>query len=122
MAGFQARVAAPASELDAREASLVGEFGRDTATSAGLASQLSTYALYGLDLDRLGRFPQRIEAVTPADIPAAAAALVDPSTLSVIIVGDAKLFLPALKAKYPNVEVVPASALDLDSASLIGAR
>jgi zinc protease len=116
------QIPAPLQELDAREASLVGEFGRDTATSAGLASQLSTYALYGLDLDRLGLFTQRIQAITPADIPAGASALVDPSTLSLVIVGDAKLFLPALKAKYPKVEVVPASALDLDRASLTRER
>jgi zinc protease len=114
------QVPAPAPELEAREASLVGEFGRDTATSGGLAGQLSTYALYGLKLDRLGLFPQKIEAVTPADIPAGAAALVDPSTLSLVIVGDAKLFLPALKAEYPNVEVLPAAALDFDRLSLTG--
>ena len=34
------------------------------------------------------------------------------------IAGDAKVFLPALKAKAPNVEVIPVDQLDLDSPTL----
>jgi len=35
-----------------------------------------------------------------------------------VVAGDDKLFLDALKARFPNVEVIEADALDLDSPSL----
>jgi zinc protease len=35
-----------------------------------------------------------------------------------VIVGDASVFLEALRAKYPNVEVIPLSDLNIDSATL----
>ena len=36
----------------------------------------------------------------------------------IVVVGDAKKFLPALKAKYPNVEVIPVMELNLNAAAL----
>jgi zinc protease len=36
----------------------------------------------------------------------------------VVIVGDAKEFLPALRKQYPNMEVIPVAELDLNNASL----
>jgi zinc protease len=36
----------------------------------------------------------------------------------VIVVGDAKLFLPELKKAFPQVEVIPLAELDLNTASL----
>jgi hypothetical protein len=36
----------------------------------------------------------------------------------VIIAGDAKAFVPALKAKLPTVEVIPVGDLDLGSPTL----
>ena len=111
-----------AKELEAREATLVGEFGRDVATSAGLAGDIAgNYALYGLDADEIARFTQRIDAVTADQARAAATGAMDASRLSLVVAGDAKVFLPALKAKFPDLQVVEASALDLDSPGL-GAR
>ena len=37
---------------------------------------------------------------------------------SVIVVGDAKKFLPALQKEFSQVEVIPAAELDLNSAKL----
>ena len=109
---------APA-ELDTRKAALIGGFGREIETSAGLANLLTDYAIYGVPLDEIGRFTAKTAAVTPAEAQAAAARLADPSQLSLIIVGDAKLFADKLKAKYPNAVIIPAAQLDLDRADLI---
>jgi hypothetical protein len=38
------------------------------------------------------------------------------------VVGDSKAFLEPLRAKHPNVEVVPAAELDLASPTLRKAR
>ena len=37
---------------------------------------------------------------------------------SVVIVGDASVFLEGLRAKYPNVEVIKLTDLNLDRAAL----
>ncbi|MFX4505171.1 hypothetical protein ABTA62_19415, partial [Acinetobacter baumannii] len=72
----------------------------------------------GVPLSELGRYTQRVAAVDPAAVQAAAAKLLDPSVASVVVVGDAKLFLPELRKTYPDAEVIAADALKLDSASL----
>jgi zinc protease len=42
----------------------------------------------------------------------------DPAMASVIIAGDAKVFAETLKAKRPDLEVIPVDMLDLDSPTL----
>ena len=37
---------------------------------------------------------------------------------SIVVVGDAKQFIEPLRAAYPNVEVIPEAALDLNTAAL----
>jgi zinc protease len=113
---------APASELEARKAALTGEFGRSAATSLGLAGYLSRYAAYGVDPADVDRFSALTEAVSPGEARDAAAKVVDPASVSVVVVGDAKQFLPALRKRFPQLEVVQASALDLDAADPIPSR
>jgi zinc protease len=111
---------APAStdELNARKSNLIGSFGRNLATTGGLANTLGALALYGVPLDEITRYTSRVEAVTPAQVQAFAARVLDPAKASVIIAGDAKTFAAALKAKRPDVEVIPVDQLDLDKPSL----
>ncbi|WP_010185098.1 M16 family metallopeptidase [Sphingomonas sp. PAMC 26605] len=107
-----------AAELDTRKAVLVGNFGRATETTGGIAGTVGGYVVQGLPLSELGQYTQRVAAVDPAAVQAAAAKLLDPAAASVIVVGDAKLFLPELRKAYPNVEVITADALKLDTAAL----
>jgi phospholipid N-methyltransferase len=44
------------------------------------------------------------------------------SSPSLVIVGDAKDFLRALKAQFPNVQVIEAANLDLDGPIIPPAR
>ena len=112
--------AAPAAapELAARKAALTGEFGRSASTSLGLATYLSRYAAYGVDPGDVDRFTALTEAVGADQARAAADKVVDPAKLSVVVVGDAKLFLPALKQRFPDLQILEASALDLDQPDL----
>jgi len=109
---------AGAEELKARKSTLVGDYGRDLATSGGLADILGNYALYGIPLDEIGRYTAKVEAVDPAQVQAFAKRVFDPAQASVIIAGDAKTFGDALKAKLPNLEVIPSDKLDLQSQTL----
>jgi zinc protease len=110
---------ASADELTARQSNLVGSYGRRLATTGGLADILGNLALYGVPLDEITRYTSRVEAVTPAQVQAFAARVMDPAKASVIIAGDAKVFAAALKAKRPDLEVIPVEKLDLDSPTLM---
>jgi zinc protease len=107
-----------ADELEPRKAALIGGFGREVETSAGLAGLLTDYATNGVPLNEIANFTPKTAAVTAAQAQAAAASAIDPSKISLIIVGDAKLFGAKLKAEYPNAVVIPAASLDLDRADL----
>ena len=108
----------PAAELDTRKAVLVGGFGRAIETSGGIADILGDYIVQDVPLSELARFTPAVEGVDPAAVQRAAEQLLDPSAASVVVVGDARQFLPALRKAYPTLEVIPASALKLDSAAL----
>ena len=71
-----------------------------------------------MPLDEVGRYPARVEAVTPAQVQAFTAQALDPKAASVIIAGDAKAFAADLRAKLPNLEVIPSAELDLASSTL----
>jgi zinc protease len=111
-----------AAELEPRKAAMIGGFGRELETSAGLAGLISDYAVYGVPLSEIAQVTGKTAAVTPAEAQAAATKAIDPATASLIIVGDAKLFADKLKAKYPNAVVIPAAELDLDRPDLRKAR
>jgi len=109
---------ATADELKARKSVLIGGFGRELATTGGLADILGNLALYGVPLDEIGRYTARVDAVDAGQVQAFAARVMDPARASVIIAGDAKVFSEGLKAKRPDLEVIPADQLDLDSPTL----
>lgn len=109
---------ATADELKARKSTLIGDYGRELATSGGLADILGNFALYGVPLDEVGRYTAKVDAVDAGQVQAFARRVLDPAQSSVIIAGDAKAFAPALKAKRPDVVVIPVDQLDLASPSL----
>lgn len=106
------------TELKPRKASLIGGFARGLETNGGLVGQVGSLALYGLGFDEINKFVANVEAVKPADIKRFAAANLGTDSTSLIVVGDAKKFLPALQKQFPQVEVIPVAELDLNSASL----
>ncbi len=69
-------------------------------------------------MSNLAGYDDNVNGVTPAQIQAAAAEHLAAADASLVIVGDASVFIDALRARYPNVEVVPLSSLNIDSVSL----
>lgn len=108
----------PAAELAARKATLVGGYGRSLETTAGLAERVADLALYDIDLAELGRYIERVQAVTPAAIQAFAKAHLGSAGTHVVVVGDASQFGAALKKAHPDVVAIPAKQVDLDSPDL----
>jgi zinc protease len=108
----------PADELAARKATLVGAYGRSLETTAGLARQVGELAVYGVDLGEIGRYVDRVQAVTPTQIEHYADRHLDPAGRHVVVVGDAAQFGAALRKAYPQSRQVDKNVLDLDSPSL----
>lgn len=113
-----AREPVAASELTARKAVLIGSFGRQIETTAGLAGQISTLALYGLPPERLGTYVADVTAVTPEQAQAAARRYFDASRADLVVVGDARHFYDGLRRVRSNAERIPAAELNLDTESL----
>ena len=105
-------------ELTPRKAVVIGNFSRNLETANGLVGQVGSLALYGLGLDEINRYINNVQAVGTADIQKFASAKLDPKSSNIIIVGNAKAFLPELQKKYQNVEVIPITELDLNTALL----
>src|SRR5581483_6533008 len=83
-----------------------------------IVNQFASLAKYGVPLDEINRYTENVQAVKAADVEACAASRLNTASSSVVIVGNAKYFLPDLKKRFPDVEVIPVGELDLNSASL----
>jgi zinc protease len=120
LAELQRMAGAPAGadELKARKSVLIGGFGRELATTDGLAGILGNLALYDLPLTEVADYTGKVEGVTAAQVQAFSAKEFAPDGVSVIVAGDAKAFTEGLKQRRPNLEVIPAKDIDLDAASL----
>nr|MBA3247734.1 insulinase family protein [Pyrinomonadaceae bacterium] len=108
----------PDTELVPRKAVVIGGFGRNLETASGLVNQIASLALYGLSLGEINSFINSVQGVTAADVQRFAGHRLDAKGANVIIVGNAKEFLPELKKLYADVEVIPVGELDLNSATL----
>jgi len=67
-------------------------------TPPAVVGAISSIVIHGLPDDELGRYRDAIEAVTAEAITAAAQAHIRPDEASILLVGDASAFLPALEA------------------------
>ncbi len=77
---------------------LVGVFPLRFETTAGVAAALEPVAVYGLPDAWWTTYRTHLEAVTAADVRAAAEALIHPDQLVVVAVGDAEAIRPAIEA------------------------
>lgn len=105
-------------ELTPRKSVLIGNFSRNLETASGLVSQIASLALHGMNLSEIDRFINNVQSITTADVQKFAGTRLEAKTSNIIIVGDAKKFLPELQKKFEKVEVIPVTELDLNSGML----
>jgi zinc protease len=108
----------PAENLASRKTFLSGGFARQTESTTGLGAFLASLALQDLPMSEFNRYTSSLQAVTPAQVETALAGEIQPGQASIVIVGDAKAFLEPLRAKHPNLEVIPITELDLSTPTL----
>jgi zinc protease len=84
-------------ELHAARDFLVGVFPLRFETPPAIVGAIAGLVVHDLPVDELVRYRSAIEAVSTADIQAAATSHVRPDAAAVVLVGDADAFLPALE-------------------------
>ena len=106
-------------ELADAQAYLAGSFPLTIETPNEIASQVINNVVYELPVEEISTYRERVLAVTPDDIQRVARMYISPDRLSVVLVGNAKAFLPQLKSVgFAEFEVIPIEQLDLMSATL----
>jgi zinc protease len=106
-------------ELSGAQDYLSGSFPLTIETPDEIATQILDVLFYELPLSEIGTFRERVLSVTPDDIQRVARAYVKPDRLSIVLVGNARLFVPALtQMGFTGMEVIPIDQLDLMSATL----
>src|SRR5206468_841399 len=83
-------------ELSGAKAYMTGSFPLTIETPEAIAMQVVNALFYGLPLDQLQNFRERVNAVTVDDIQRVAKQLLRPDRLSVVLVGNAKAFTSQL--------------------------
>jgi len=97
----------PAAELDNAKRAIIGSFALSLEQPQALLQNIITQKLYNLPADYWDTYPQKVSAITAADVQRAAQTYLDMSHLQVVAVGDASKAREVL-AKYGKVELYDA--------------
>ena len=106
-----------AEELDNAKRSIVGSFALSLEQPQSLLQNIVTQKLYELPSDYWDTYPQKVAAITPADIKNIAQKYIDLDHLQVVAVGDASKARDVL-AKYGKVEVYDADGKPIPAAEM----
>ncbi len=101
-----------------RRVMLAGGRARALETGAGYGATMLDLLAQGVDQAEVSHYAERLDAASAAAASVAGAHWFDPARTSVLIVGNAAAFIDDLRAIRPDVEVIPASELNLASATL----
>jgi zinc protease len=108
-----------AGELRGAQDYLSGSFPLTIESPSAIAQQVLMHLFYGLDLKEIETYRDQVERVTPADIQRVARQFLKPEQLSIVLVGDASVFIEQLKAMgFADFERIPIGQLDLNAPSL----
>ena len=106
-------------ELADAQAYLTGSFPLTIETPSAIALQVLNAVVYGLDLQELQTFRERVNAVTVDDIQRVSRAYLHPDRLSIVLVGDTSKFQKQLAGVgFDQFERIAVSDLDLSSPDL----
>jgi zinc protease len=106
-------------ELSDSQAYLTGSFPLTIETPSAIALQVLNAVFYGLDLNELQTYRARVNAVTADDIQRVAQQYLRPDRLTIVLVGDAKVFAKQLAGVgFDQIERIPIDQLDLSAPDL----
>ena len=106
-------------ELADAQAYLAGSFPLTIETPNDIAGQVINNVIHELPVEEIGTYRERVLAVTPDDIQRVAKSYLTPDRLAIVLVGNAKAFIPQLRSVgFTEFDVIPIEQLDLMSATL----
>jgi len=106
-------------ELADAQEYLTGSFPLTIETPSAIALQVLNAIFYGLDLNELQTYRERVNAITVDDIQRIAQQYLRPDRLSIVLVGDASVFAKDLAGVgFDQVDRIPLTELDLSSPDL----
>jgi hypothetical protein len=106
-------------ELSDAQEYLTGSFPLTVETPSAIALQVLNAVFYGLDLNELQTYRERVNMITVDDIQRVAQQYLHPDKLSIVLVGDASVFAKDLAGVgFDQVETIPIGELDLSSPGL----
>src|SRR4029453_1237985 len=106
-------------ELSDAQEYLTGSFPLTVETPSAIALQVLNAVFYGLDLNELQTYRERVNTITVEDIQRVAQRYLHPDKLSIVLFGDASVFARDLAGVgFDQVERVPIGELDLSSPDL----
>src|SRR5262249_40207555 len=97
----------PAEELDNSKRAIIGSFALSLENPTALLQNIITQKLYNLPADYWDTYPQKVSAITAADVQRVAQKYIDMGHLQVVAVGDASK-ARAVLTKYGKVELYDA--------------
>jgi zinc protease len=101
-------------ELADAKAYLAGSFPLTIETPDAIATQVLNVLFYGLPVDELQSFRERVNAVSPSDVARVASAYLKPDRISLVLVGNAAAFTSQLRAiGFGTYELIEMDQLDL---------
>lgn len=106
-------------ELEGAQEYLTGSFPLTIETPSQIALQILNVVFFGLNMNDLQTYRERVSAVTVADVQRVAKTYLHPDRLTVVLVGDASAFAKQLPGVgFDKFEIIPANELDLSSPDL----
>jgi zinc protease len=106
-------------ELEGAQEYLTGSFPLTIETPSQIALQILNAVFFGLNMNDLQTYRERVNAVRIEDVQRVARNYLNPDRLTIVLVGDAAAFTKQLAgAGFDKFEVIPAAELDLFAADL----
>jgi zinc protease len=106
-------------ELEGAQDYLTGAFPLTIETPSQIALQILNVMFFGLNMNDLQTYRERVNAVSVDDLQRVARDYLHPDRLTVVLVGDASAFVKQLPgAGFDKFEVIPVADLDLASMDL----
>ncbi len=106
-------------ELEGAQEYLTGSFPLTIETPSQIALQVLNAVFYGLNLNDLETYRERVNGVTVEDVQRVAREYLHPDRLTIVLVGDASSFVNQLAgAGFDRFDRIPVMDLDLFSADL----
>ena len=106
-------------ELEGAQEYLTGSFPLTIETPSQIALQVLNAVFFGLNMNDLQTYRERVNAVSVDDVQRVARNYLRPDRLTIVLVGDASAFVKQLPgAGFDKFEVIPAAELDLSTQDL----